>query len=67
MCSNLQIEDQLCALKFYVTSNRFCELEFLTVALPFTFRIDLLYFFSHLTPPLVLSTIKSAREMRVGS
>jgi hypothetical protein len=43
------------------------EFEVLAVALTLTFYINLLFLFSHLTPPVVLSTIKSVREMRVSS
>ena len=43
------------------------EFEVLAVALTLTFCIDLLFLFSHLTPPVVLSTIKNVREMRVSS
>ena len=43
------------------------EVEFLAVALPFAASVDLLDFLSHLTPPVVLSIIKSVRETGVSS
>ena len=43
------------------------KLEFLAVTLTFTFRVDLLDFFPHLTPPVVLSTLKSVCGIRVSS
>src|SRR5712664_1738325 len=46
--------------------NRF-ELEFLAEPLPLPVRIDLLQFFSHLTPPQVLSTFKSVHFNRDSS